>query len=319
MVAVGILLPLLMVQDVIRYHWLAQRRAWRAGVTDLVWLVVSLIAYPIAIVKGYGTTGMAFSWALGGAASALVDLAVLRLPLALRGHIGFVKQNWDLSRHQMIEAVLQYGSSVASVAMLGVVANLNAVGQIRLGQTLLGPLRTLLLGVAMAEVPETVHIARRSTLLLRRRIRSLGLMLAALVMVAGVVIQLIPGGFGSVLLGQNWHAAQQVAVPLVFGFVSVAFMFGPLVGLRALERAAVVVRCSVVQVVLSTVGFVVGALIGDAIGAAVGQSIGLILSATVWWRAWTQNAKAYVPASVESRTPDGEELLIEELGTVGSD
>lgn len=316
MLAVGALFPPLMMQDVIRHYWLAERRPWQAARVDLLWLVISLIGYPIAIVEGLGTAGMALAWAAGGALSGLVDVTVLRLPLRRRDGVRFATAHWDLSRYQLIEAVLQYGSAVFAVSLLGLVSDLEAVGQVRLGQSLLSPLRTLLLGVAMAAVPDAVHMALAGPRVLRRHIRWVSVGLGGLAALSGIAIQLLPDRLGTVMLGTNWDAAKAIAIPLSIGFVGIAISFGPMVGLRSIGRAALIVRCSFVQVVLGTIGFVWGAVVGGAGGAAGGQAVGLLLATVVWWRGWSGAA---MPTTTDGTDDAHEALAIEELGTVAGE
>lgn len=323
MVVVAVQFPLLMVQDVVRYIWLAERRPWRAARTDFVWVVVSVAGYGVALAAGGGTTAMTAAWALGGSVSGLLDLLVLRLPLLDRSHLGFARRHWDLTHNQAIEAFLQYGSSVFAVALLGLVASLKAVGQVNLGTSLLGPLRALLLGVAMAAVPDAVHTAKEGVAVLRRHILVVSLCLGAMAAACGVAIQVIPDGLGTLIVGKNWHAAQAIAVPLSVGFLGLAVSFGPLVGLRSQERARVIVRCSIIQVIGGTAGFMIGAVVGGAISAAYGQAVALVLATAVWWRAWiaaTDHLRQPTPTMVaDAELAVEDTIVVEGLGTVATE
>ena len=144
--------------------------------------------------------------------------------------------------------------------------------------------------------------------------------LAAISAAAGVALQLVPDSVGELAFGDNWGAAQEIALPLSIGFVALGVCFGPLVGLRALQQARTIVVCSVAQVVVSGIGFIAGALVDDAAGAALGQSIGVGLTTVVWWRAFTK-AAASTPLPGPDPSPDAlaaeGTIVLEEFDTLG--
>jgi hypothetical protein len=316
MVAVGLLFPLLVVQDVVRHAWLAAHRPWRAARTDLLWLLVCVAGYPIAITQGYGATGLATAWAAGGALSGIAGLVVLRVRLVARQVTGFLRDHWDLTRNHIAENTLQVGSMAVGIAILGFVTNLDDVGQARLGQSLLGPLRTLVTGVALALVPEAVRTVPRGAEPLRHHARLTSVGLVGLSTIFGLALLVIPDGVGELALGDNWDAAQQISLPLSLGMAATAACFGPLVGLRSLQQAGVVVRCASIQVAAAAVGFIVGAFVDGAMGAAFGQAIGVVVTIPPWWRAFDRaiETSPLLGRAVAGAGPDDEVLLIDELG-----
>src|SRR4029453_12014992 len=129
--------------------------------------------------------------------------------------------------------------SAGELALFGIagVVGLRAVGALRGGQILLGPVRVLLLGARLAEIPDGVRALRTSPSELRRRCVILSAILTAAAMAWTGALLLMPNRLGEAALGGTWGAASGTLLPLGLALAGTGAMTGAFVGLRAMAAA----------------------------------------------------------------------------------
>jgi O-antigen/teichoic acid export membrane protein len=283
-VAMAVCMPGLMLQDGWRHAFFAVGRGRAAFVNDGIWAVIML-----PVVVAIGGRDASIFWlvlAWGGAATVAAGVGVLQSGIRPRPALlsSWWRSQRDLGVRFAAESMTSVLSSQAVLYLLGAMVGLAAVGALRAGQLLLGPVNILLQGVVLVAVPEAVGALRISTRRMVRMVVLVSAVLGTLVAAFGALVLVLPPEAGETILGANWTAASPVLAPVAVGNTALALSLGALVGLRALAAATRSLRATVVVACLTLVVGIVGAALGGAAGAAWGLAVAAILGLAVWFR-----------------------------------
>lgn len=279
--ALGAVLPLVLVQDVLRYAFSTLRRpalALAADTLRLVCVVPVLLLQPRHTAPGL----LVALWGLSALPALLLGLRLLRphvrgtrtdlRPYARRGHLG---------QRFVVEFAVGNASSQLAVLGLGLFAAPLAVGALRGATTLFGPLNVLFNSVNAFGPPLLGRLGgRRAT---ARAAAVLGLALCAVGLAWGLVLHALPGGAGHQLLGATWQSASALLPASGAQYAVMGLGTCALVTLRVLSPRAtlsVQVVFSLLSVVLMLGGYL---LSGSALGAAWGLAAGSALKAAAAW------------------------------------
>jgi O-antigen/teichoic acid export membrane protein len=319
-VALAIVLPGLLVQDVWRFAFVAQGAPKLAFVCDLVWAVILL---PSLLILDQGaSTSLALPiliWGASALISAGVAIAIGRILPSLRRIGEWFRESRDLGLRYAAEALIGLAPSQVTLFVLGAVAGLTATAALRGAQLLLGPVQMLVIGITMVGIPEGVRLARaRGTLGLRRPAVILSAAISLITLTWGITMSLLPRDVGEKLLGDTWPLALAVLVPLTLGYAGGALGFGPSTGLRVLADARRSLPARSVDAGSQAIGGVGGALLGGvvlagvvvsaAVGAACGLAVGLCIGTVAYWLAFEASMKARVALGDQARPLEGDEL-----------
>ena len=282
LLALGVVLPGLVLQDTWRFAFFAAGRGRQAFVNDLA----AAAALP-ALVGLSATTHavglFVLAWGAAGSCAALVGALQARLAPAPIAGPGWIRSQRDLAFPYLGEFAALGAGEAALFGVAGL-AGLAAAGALRAGQILVGPLRVLFLGVRLAAVPEGVRLLRDPRSSPRAAAVRLSAGLAGVALAWGALLTLLPPSLGESLVGRSWGEARHVMVPLSLAMAGTGAVTGAVVGLRALAAA----RRSLLARVLVT-PFMVGATIAGAAAAGAPGTAWAIAAVTwlslgVWWR-----------------------------------
>ncbi|MFF4322523.1 hypothetical protein [Streptomyces sp. NPDC001568] len=272
-IALGVVLPLVLVQDGLRYCFSALRvpqRALAADTLRLVCVVAALAVQP----SGASAGRLVLVWGLSALPALALGLWLLRpsvrgvraelRPYLRRGHLG---------QRFVVEFAVGNGSSQLAVLGLGVFATPLAVGALRGATTLFGPLNVLF-NSASAFGPPVVGRADGK----RGIVRLTALMGAALaVLGAGwaAVLYALPDRLGRQLLGDTWAAASALLPATGAQYAVMGLGTCALLTLRVLNPKATLslqVVFSLLSVALLLGGYAVWGVAGAAWGLALGSA-----------------------------------------------
>ena len=303
--ALAVTLPGLMLQDAWRFAFFSVARGKAAFMNDLVWAVCMLPAVVVLSEAHAGMLALVLAWGLSATVAAVVGLWQSGLRPALGRLPAWWRAQRDLAVRFTAESLTQVLSNVAVLYGLGLVVGLAAVGALRAAQLLLGPMNILLQGVQLVATPEAVGAARRGRSHLVRVVRLVAVALFGLVGAFGAVVLLFADSVGTIVLGDNWSAAQPLLVPVIVGYLGIAGTFACTVGLRALAAASRSLRATVITaaftVTLGIAGAVAGAAnSGGSSGAALGAAWGLAIAALLGLATWALELRAGL---AEQRAP----------------
>lgn len=276
--------PVLIVQDYVRYVGLALRRPMTALTSDLVALALIIASAVLAKVLDTGGAELfVIAWGTAELGGAVVGLAMLRLP-SLSISMRHVRANFDLGLRlgadNFATQLTQQGAAYAVASLSG----LAAAAGLRAAQTALTPIAVLTQSLQTAVLPELVRLHARGTGrgVTRVLVRA-GVILAAVsaALVVGEVV--MPRRFGTALLGGNWTDGRPLLVLLGVGTVAGAVANTAVLGLRVFGDAGTTLRSRSVAIGLTLVLVVGGAAVEGARGAAIGIAVAAVLQTAVWW------------------------------------
>ncbi|MFD9476182.1 MULTISPECIES: hypothetical protein [Streptomyces] len=280
--ALGLVLPLVLLQDGLRYCFSALRapqRALAADVLRLVCVVAALAVQP----EGASAGRLVLAWGLSALPALGVGLWLLRpyvrgaradlRPYLRRGHLG---------QRFVVEFAVGNGSSQLAVLGLGVFATPLAVGALRGATTLFGPLNVLFNSANAFGPPVLGRLGgKRATV---RATAALGLVLAAVGAGWATALYLLPDRLGRELLGDTWAGASALLPATGAQYAVMGLGTCALLTLRVLAPKATLslqVVFSLLSVGLLLGGYAVWGVAGAAWGLAAGSALKALAA---WWR-----------------------------------
>lgn len=283
LVGLGVVLPLLVLQDSWRFAFFAAGQGHKACLNDLVWGLALVPAMAVAVQRE-SLFGLVLAWGLAGGAAALFGFWQARIVPSLGGARIWFREQRDLGVRYLVENVTQSGGTQLRMYALGVIAGLAEVAALRGAQLLLGPLLTVLMGIGTVAVPEAVRWLRRSRGHLVRFCLALGSVESAAALLWGLALWvLLPRGVGEVVLGRVWEPASPLVLPLCLSVIVSTFSTGATTGLRALGTARRSLRSQVVESTLFVLATVIGATVAGALGATWAGLVAAVVSGIFWW------------------------------------
>jgi O-antigen/teichoic acid export membrane protein len=284
LVALGIFLPGLLLQDCWRFAFVAAGRSHLSFLNDLVYLLLMIPAAWALHVAGTDTAGDLI--AVWGAAATIAGVGasiVERVGPSMRHALSWLRSQGDLSYRYVGEFVAVTGALQITMFSVVAAAGLTAVGALRGGFLLFGPVLVIFQGSMLVFIPESVRILNRSTTAFRRAINLLDLGLIATTATWGLLLEFLPDQVGDALLGSSWEGASVLVIPLTIMFAGSGVKTAATVGLRALGAAQTSLRARLIEAVLTVVGGTLGAILGGASGAAWWLAGTFWVEAAIWW------------------------------------
>ncbi|WP_018556885.1 MULTISPECIES: hypothetical protein [unclassified Streptomyces] len=276
----GMVLPLVLTQDGLRYCFSTLRLPHLALTSDVLRLAVALPALALQP-HGTGPARLVAVWGLSAVPALLVGAALLAP--RLRGTKADLRR-FVRSGHLGQRFVVEYGvgnaSSQLAVVGLGVFASQLAVGALRGTTTLFGPMNVLFNSATAFGPPLLGRVPG-----MRGQVRATAVLAAVLAGVAAgwtAVLMALPDRAGRELLGETWSAASRLLPATGTQYAAIAAGTSALLTLRVLRPKATLP----IQVVfsLASVGFMIGGYaLGGVLGAAWGLALGSALKALVLW------------------------------------
>ncbi|MEV5962703.1 hypothetical protein AB0L70_13120 [Kribbella sp. NPDC051952] len=282
-VALGIVLPGLMLQDSWRFAFFASGQGGKAFIADITW-ALALVPLLYLASRDASVTRFVLAWGAAAAFAALVSgLQAGVVPRLFRAR-DWLRNHRDLSLRYLMENLTISGAYQFKMYGLGAFAGVAAVGTVRGGEMMLGPFFIVLSGIGLVAVPEAARVLRRRPRKLPLFCLLLGGAQATAALCWGLALILfLPDKWGHALLGEVWLTASALLLPATLSVMFASFYTGASAGLRALGVA----RRSLKAQLYASAAYLVGGVGGGAIGGALGSSWGAagatFVGAIVWW------------------------------------
>lgn len=285
LVAMGILIPGVLVQDAWRSAFFASARPQWAAAIDGLWLVLQVGS--VLVLVAWGTSSAVpylVGWGVAGAAGALLASVGGRTGPRVRRTAAWLRRHWTLTRYLLVESIIVQGAFQGSLLLVGALAGLQDVAALRGAQVVLGPVALLSMSMTAFIVPE---LARRAQLMGPRRVQvavGVGLALSLLGAAWGTVMLLLPDHVGTAILGESWIEVQPVLLATVIGQSINSLSTGAtmVVYARGETRAALQIN---VVVAAGLLGFgLLGLALGGVEGVAWGYALAYAVILPLWLR-----------------------------------
>lgn len=299
----GVMLPGLLLQDAWRYSFFAAGTGKKAFVNDLVWGVALVPAMLVAARVG---SVAAFVLAWGASATVAAGYGYMQsgiLPRTAQAG-AWLREQRDLGYRYLVENVSLSGASQLRAYGLGAIVGVGAVGAVRGAELLLGPFLAVLMGLSLVTVAEAARVLRRAPHRLGRFCLLLGGGQAVAALLWGGALLLMPDRLGELVLGDVWHSAAQLIVPVTLGVAGAGLGTGAAAGLRALAAARRSLRCQLFASACYVAGGLGGAALAGTVGSAWGVAAATLAASAVWWLQLRSALREHHQDSIpEVRTP----------------
>jgi hypothetical protein len=208
LIALAVVGPLVLVQDALRYVATSRRRPGAALLSDSVWLVVFLAAWPLGARTGDRPLSLVVAWGLGALAGYVVLLVATGGRPAFRPLPGWWIQTRPAFTRLLGDGVAAAAVPLGIVAIIGVGLPLTQSGAYLATALLFGPVNVLLtvLSLVVSTEAEGVQNRRRAA----RLFGWVGAGSAVAVAVYALALVLMPDSWGEALLGPTWTASSRV-------------------------------------------------------------------------------------------------------------
>lgn len=274
LVAMGLIMPALLVQDAWRYASFALGRPLLAVANDLVWAValgVGIVSLTRLAPGDEGAAALVLIWGVAAAAAALVGVAQHHAwPDPKQARAWFTGHR-ETTGFMTAEFLSLQGAQQTSTLVIGAVGSTSLVGALRGLQTLLAPTTNLAVALMSFAIPE---FSRRKHLPARTVIRGAHLV-SGLVLVSstlwGLAFMVLPSNFGSALLGDTWRQTHDLLLLGVIAQAGPCLAVGPAAVLYAFGRTRLTFWINLFFVPFLLACPVAGLLIGGAKGVVIGN------------------------------------------------
>jgi O-antigen/teichoic acid export membrane protein len=284
-IALGVVLPGLLVQDVWRFAFFAARQGRAAFLNDLVWAIALVPSVALVVMQTAGDPGgFVTAWGASAAVAGLFGIWQAGTSPRPDRTRAWLDEHRAIAPRFLAEFLIQTGTIQLAVWAIGAVAGLAAVGIIRAAHLLLGATHIISYGIQLVATPEAARLAAGDHRRVLRLSASVGIGLAALAVTTGIVVMVLPDDIGRLLLGDLWAPALTVVPPITIGTAAAGLVAGATVGLRGLAAARRSLRARIASSSLLLAFYVTGAAVGGAVGAAWGAAASSVTGAAIWWR-----------------------------------
>jgi hypothetical protein len=285
LIALGVTMPGLILQDTWRTAFFSSLRGNWAFANDFAWAIAQVILVGAVLVEGDRTTPMfILAWGLAANYAAVFGIWQARLLPAPMRTRQWLRSQRDLSPRYLVEFLARNGANSGAMYVAGVFGGLAAAGALRGAQVALGPMNILNMGITAPAITEAVRVSRRSARRMVKFSLAVGIGLAVASLVWGVGMYLLPAHVGHAILKKSWAPAHAVILPYTAVMAASGMLTGATVGLRALAAAKRSMRARLITGALAIPATTVGAILDGAAGAALGLAVALWLGSILWWR-----------------------------------
>lgn len=284
LLAFGVGLPMLLLQDSWRFVFFARGTPRAAFVNDLAWGVTQAALFAALVVVGVrGVVPLVLAWASAAGVAALVGVAQAGVLPAIGAGPAWLRRHSDLGLRFVAEFLLTRGAGQLAWFSVGAIAGLAAVGTVNAANLVLGPLQTVLLGLFVFALPEGARALRRSTKAFDRLLLLLALGIAVSAVGWTFAVMAAPSTLLRAVLGRNWLAADTVLLPAAVAIGANGLQQVPRIGMRVLQAARETLRTRALLAPTVPAAAALGAWQGGALGAAWGLAAASSIGAAIWW------------------------------------
>lgn len=275
-------MPVVLLQDVLRYVAFTRGAASDAAFSDVAWALVTLLSTVVTVWLGLASAAVLVGgWMLGGVAGCLYLVWRLRPSFPHRGLRAFLTRDRALRLHLTSDALLTTGSLQASLLLAVPLIGLAGAGVFRFLQLIFGPV-TLLFGVLYVEVVSRNRLDASGPSPVRAA-TVMAAMVAVVTAIMAAAVWSVPVGTAYALGGDVLARSQSYLGVFALGQIASSSGAAAATGLRLAGHSG---RAASIRVVWAC-GLMVAGLAGGAWGV-VGYIVACVIvhlaCAGLWWQ-----------------------------------
>lgn len=283
LVWLGLLLPLLLVQDIGRFVAIAANRPVRALGLDGMWVLLEVALFGIALTQGSLTLELCvLLWAASGAVPGAWVFLQWGFPRLSELNHGWLRERWDFSWRSMVTSITNQASALVGFAAIAVVSSGATVGAVRAAWLLTQPGNTVITGSTRSSLVDMSRSRDDDDALRRHMRRVLAVSMTAALANLGILL-VIPDGVGRLILGRTWPLAEPLLLAAGLQLVLIAARNGTRAALLSRRQIRLIMVVDIIGTVLLVALSLVGAVIADAQGVIWAGVVGQGIQTVVWW------------------------------------
>lgn len=293
LVLVGVLMPILGVQDAGRYISVAESKPGRAIILDTIWLVLMVAALAGVVLTDQVTLmWLVAAWAGTGAVSGIWAFVQHGVPRARELSLDWLRLRWHFSWRSLVASSSSSAVALIGSSLLAVVSGPLAVAAVRVALLLERPSTTVQTAVATSAAVDIAREKPDNAGLMWHQRRAL-LASIAIAAINFVVLLVIPNSLGELVLGNVWELVDPLRVVIGVHIATLAAQSGIRAALLGRHRIHAVMLVDIIGTALAIIGLVIGAVVADAEGAMWGAVIGQAITAVIWWGTLLRHLATY--------------------------
>lgn len=284
LIATGIFLPVLVLQDLWRTVFISFGVPRQAFINDAVWTLLQVILIILLLLHASrNVVAFLVSWGVAATVAAALGVRQAKVRPSIRGARRWLAGHLEISLPSAASSLAGLGAAQVASILIAAYGSIEDVGAIRASQTLLGPLNIFGFAATAFAIPELTRRKLSSSQLVKAAFLLSGA-LVVLDAIWGTILLLIPKALGRGLLGDTWTNARS-ALPGYIVFTCVlASTVGASAVIRALNRSVYIFWISIVLGPSIMIFATVGAHKFGAAGASAGFAIAAAVSMVpAWW------------------------------------
>ena len=280
MLALGISMPGLMLQENWRHIFFAEGRARAATINDGLWTVIQFALIGVLLTQDRASIFLiTMAWGISALAAGLFGIIQARVVPDPFEALAWYRETRELNVKMGLDFAFNQGATTLVGYLITAVVGTVGIGAIRAAQSLLGPLNLLFAGISAFGMPVLARAAMAGGSLLKQALAlstAIGIMASTWV----AILIFVPDSIGAHIMGDSWNTAHEVMLPMGIITVTVAFVLGASLGLKALRRADQMLRVTFMQAPLmlglGALGGAVWSIKGAAWGMCIAQVVGFV-------------------------------------------
>lgn len=211
-------LPVVLLQDTLRYLFICEERPGHALLIDGVWAVLSISSMLFVALTTKSVWAVVLCWGAGAAGALVLGLLLGRIMPAPGGGLRWIRAHRDPALRYLGEFSALNASTFIVLYLLALPLGAAGVGALRAAQLLFSPLNTAFAAIKMAVIPELVR--SRGTAAFRHRLIETFIVVAALAGLWGAAVMFLPASVGFFLLGDTWESASELRLPYFLHYLA---------------------------------------------------------------------------------------------------
>ncbi|MCD5311107.1 MATE family efflux transporter [Kineosporia babensis] len=295
----AIAMPGLMLQETWRGVFFAEGRPRTAAGNDAVRAVIQFSLLAVLLSRPEPSVLLiTLAWGAGALAAALFGIVQAKVVPNPFGALAWFRETRDINVKMAADFSFNQGATTLVMYFITGIVGTVAIGAIRAAQTLLGPLNLVFSGISAAGLPLLTRAAIGGGSLIRLSLLLSGA-IGGLAGLCVLVLLVLPASIGAELLGPSWANARAVMLPMGVIVISVGFVLGASLGLKALRQVNRMLQVTFVQAPLMLGLGALGGWLGSAPGAAWGMAIAQMVGLVACWAIFVRADRAPRPWIVE--------------------